>query len=493
MTQPRPRVTLIADGACRNDGTRGPGGWACELTHGERSAVLQGSAPSTTNNRMELLAVIHGLEKLKVASTVHIISDSSYFTRGLLEWHGKWNLETQKNGDLWIRLLNAAAKHELEIQLVKGHSTHAGNNRVDRLAVQAKDDQISPEEDIDLTGQIKPTPDIPLVVRLHNESEASTIASASATSITAASDPTPGTTGDSTGDSTGDTTGDPTGDTAPDHNDPTEESADQSSESTPAPVMPDTQKAAPPQDETSVDTPADAGLPDEPAAEEPAAEDAGDANSAEAAENQTSPSDSAQMPSTEPGDTTESISAAPGEPTPADASTPDSTPTSTVPSSETDHAPPHLQSDQDILTERFTRGLQRVKDALKKNPYVLGNTLMLMDHATQTGEDPQSRVEAMLMNMLAMEQVTFTNENEQPYTELVQNLMNYLKNVPREEYEVSSVALGFNEHEQRKATFTVEGVTLNMVVLRDTAHDDKARSLLGITTGKARLINLLVR
>lgn len=140
----RPRVTIFADGSCL--GNPGPGGWAALLVTergGERhERVLVGADSATTNNRMELMAVIEGLNALKVPCEVEVVTDSNYVVKGITEWvHGwvmrGWKTSQKKpveNQDLWRALLDAAARHEVRWQWVKGHAGHVENERVDALA-----------------------------------------------------------------------------------------------------------------------------------------------------------------------------------------------------------------------------------------------------------------------------------------------------------------------------------------------------------------------
>jgi ribonuclease HI len=143
-----PRVHLFTDGACQ--GNPGRGGWAFILRHPESGKSLEssGGVPHTTNNRMELMAVIRGLEALKKPSQVELFTDSVYVGKGLSEWMPKWKangwrrkqrdrwLEV-KNADLWRRLDELLATHRLTYTQVAGHSGHPENERCDQLAVEA--------------------------------------------------------------------------------------------------------------------------------------------------------------------------------------------------------------------------------------------------------------------------------------------------------------------------------------------------------------------
>jgi ribonuclease HI len=138
-------VEIYTDGACR--GNPGPGGWGALLTTGEHRKELSGAEPLTTNNRMELTAVIRALEALKRPTEARIFTDSEYVRRGITEWVKSWKArgwktadrKPVKNQDLWERLDALAAGHKIEWRWVKGHSGVPGNERVDQLANQAID------------------------------------------------------------------------------------------------------------------------------------------------------------------------------------------------------------------------------------------------------------------------------------------------------------------------------------------------------------------
>lgn len=139
------RVEIYADGACR--GNPGPGGWAATLEYGEHLRELSGAEAQTTNNRMELTAVIRALEALKRGVSARVHTDSEYVVRGINEWLPNWKArgwrtadrKPVKNQDLWEQLDAAAARHEIEWKWVKGHSGVPGNERVDALANAAID------------------------------------------------------------------------------------------------------------------------------------------------------------------------------------------------------------------------------------------------------------------------------------------------------------------------------------------------------------------
>lgn len=137
-----PEVELFTDGAC--SGNPGPGGWAYILRHvatgKEKEAA--GGEPETTNNRMELMAAIRGLEALTRSCRVKLVSDSVYVGKGLTEWMPGWKRrgwrrpdKPIKNLELWKRLDELASNHQIEYVFVRGHAGHAENERCDELAV----------------------------------------------------------------------------------------------------------------------------------------------------------------------------------------------------------------------------------------------------------------------------------------------------------------------------------------------------------------------
>lgn len=144
----RPFVQLFSDGACR--GNPGPGGWAYILRHPKSGSEKEHSGGEilTTNNQMELMAVIAGLEALTAPSAVEVVTDSSYVAKGSSEWLPGWKRNgwrrregTQwkpvKNVELWQRLDGLLAKHTVRFTLIRGHAGHAENERCDELAVAA--------------------------------------------------------------------------------------------------------------------------------------------------------------------------------------------------------------------------------------------------------------------------------------------------------------------------------------------------------------------
>jgi ribonuclease HI len=138
-------VEIYTDGACR--GNPGPGGWAALLSFDGREKEIAGAEAHTTNNRMELTAVIRALESLKRSVQARIYTDSEYVRRGITEWVPGWKRKgwltagrkPVKNQDLWQRLDELAASHQIEWRWVPGHAGVPGNERVDRLANQAID------------------------------------------------------------------------------------------------------------------------------------------------------------------------------------------------------------------------------------------------------------------------------------------------------------------------------------------------------------------
>ena len=141
----RPRIELFTDGACL--GNPGPGGWAFILHHlgSGRRREASGGHPRTTNNRMELLSAIRGLEALDRPCEVTLISDSQYVVNGLREWMAGWKAkgwtrgrrEPVKNVDLWKRLDTLRTTHAIAAQWVRGHNDHPENERCDQLASAA--------------------------------------------------------------------------------------------------------------------------------------------------------------------------------------------------------------------------------------------------------------------------------------------------------------------------------------------------------------------
>ncbi|KAA0213694.1 MAG: ribonuclease HI [Leptolyngbya sp. PLA3] len=141
----KPAVELFTDGAC--SGNPGPGGWAFILRHpaSGKETERSGGEARTTNNRMELMAVIEGLSTLSRTSLVDLHSDSQYVLKGLQEWLESWkkrgwrtaDKKPVKNEDLWRRLDELKSRHEIRFHWIRGHQGHPENERCDELAVLA--------------------------------------------------------------------------------------------------------------------------------------------------------------------------------------------------------------------------------------------------------------------------------------------------------------------------------------------------------------------
>lgn len=140
-------VRLFTDGACK--GNPGPGGWAFIIQHPASGREREGAGGEahTTNNRMEMMAVICGLRALKLPLTVDLYSDSQYVLKGLGQWMPAWKRRgwrtaegaAVKNSDLWVELDGLLAPHTVRLHWVRGHSGHPENERCDRMAVAARD------------------------------------------------------------------------------------------------------------------------------------------------------------------------------------------------------------------------------------------------------------------------------------------------------------------------------------------------------------------
>jgi ribonuclease HI len=137
---------MFTDGACR--GNPGPGGWGVLLRFNDHEKTLYGAEAATTNNRMELMAAIKGLESLKRPCKVRLTTDSQYVMKGIQEWMDNWKRrgwktatrKPVKNVDLWQRLDRIAREHEIEWRWVRGHSGHPENEQADMLANKAIDE-----------------------------------------------------------------------------------------------------------------------------------------------------------------------------------------------------------------------------------------------------------------------------------------------------------------------------------------------------------------
>lgn len=138
-------VFLYTDGAC--SGNPGPGGWACLLVYKTQEKELSGGSTHTTNNQMELTAVINGLRQLKENCVVHLYTDSKYVLEGATRWLFDWKKNNWKkadkkpvlNQDLWQELDEQLSRHTIHWNWVKGHAGHPENERVDQLACQQRD------------------------------------------------------------------------------------------------------------------------------------------------------------------------------------------------------------------------------------------------------------------------------------------------------------------------------------------------------------------
>ena len=134
-------MVIYTDGSCKRN-PDGPGGWGVVLSSGRHQKELYGGAPSTTNNRMELTAVIEALTALKGPSEVELFTDSEYVRKGITEWIHNWkrrgwltaDKKPVKNADLWRALDEAARRHQVDWRWVKGHAGTPGNERADALA-----------------------------------------------------------------------------------------------------------------------------------------------------------------------------------------------------------------------------------------------------------------------------------------------------------------------------------------------------------------------
>lgn len=146
MTEPKQRVEIFTDGACR--GNPGPGGWGAVMRCNGEEKLLHGGESPTTNNRMELMAAIAALAALKRPCHIILTTDSQYVRKGITEWIQNWkkrgwrNAAKQpvKNADLWRQLDELATRHEIDWRWVKGHSGHRENDMADALANRGIDE-----------------------------------------------------------------------------------------------------------------------------------------------------------------------------------------------------------------------------------------------------------------------------------------------------------------------------------------------------------------
>ena len=158
------KVIIHSDGGC--SGNPGPGGWAAVLTYGARRREISGGEPATTNNRMELLAAIRALEALKEPCDVEFFTDSEYLREGITKWVSGWKArgwmrtvkKAVKNDDLWRKLDEVTARHQISWRWLRGHAGHVENERCDRLAqaeIERITAQIAPQELKAMVGQFK--------------------------------------------------------------------------------------------------------------------------------------------------------------------------------------------------------------------------------------------------------------------------------------------------------------------------------------------------
>lgn len=147
MTDPLSKVEIATDGACK--GNPGPGGWGAIIRYGQHEKEMSGGEDPSTNNRMELTAVIEALNSLKRPCDVRLSTDSKYVLDGLTKWIHGWqkngwrtaDKKPVKNVELWQALLAATKRHKIRWEWVKGHAGHPDNERADKLASDAADQQ----------------------------------------------------------------------------------------------------------------------------------------------------------------------------------------------------------------------------------------------------------------------------------------------------------------------------------------------------------------
>ena len=146
------QVTIYTDGACR--GNPGPGGWAAVLIYRDTRKEISGSAQSTTNNRMELIAAIEALSALKRPCAVELFTDSEYLRQGIQSWLPRWktrgfrtvNGQPVKNKDLWEKLEQAASRHQVHWKWIRGHAGNPMNELCDQLAKEALESRLNPSD-----------------------------------------------------------------------------------------------------------------------------------------------------------------------------------------------------------------------------------------------------------------------------------------------------------------------------------------------------------
>ena len=137
------KIVIYADGAC--EGNPGPGGFAAVIEGKGKPREIVGSVPQTTNNRMEMMAVIRALVSLSKPTRVHVVTDSQYVVLGMTQWIHNWKRKAWKtasgqpvkNKDLWLKLLELSDEHKVTWEWIRGHSGHPQNERADSLAKNA--------------------------------------------------------------------------------------------------------------------------------------------------------------------------------------------------------------------------------------------------------------------------------------------------------------------------------------------------------------------
>jgi ribonuclease HI len=129
------KVKIFTDGSCL--GNPGAGGWCAILRYKNKEKILKGAQKETTNNRMELIAVISALKALKEPCEIELFSDSIYVLKGLSEWLNKWiekDFKKVKNVDLWKEYIDISKQHKINVNWIKGHSGHTENEICDKIA-----------------------------------------------------------------------------------------------------------------------------------------------------------------------------------------------------------------------------------------------------------------------------------------------------------------------------------------------------------------------